>query len=180
MSSQLIEQKYSSGGCVPTAARIVAAVRGGRPRRTIASSDTCLSCSGLWHVSVRSQGAWSSERPSSRTKARIAASASVAAGAAAFVRRPGGGAGAGVGAGGFTATAGAAAFAGAFRSGSARGAGAGAGVDSALVCWGIHAADVGVAPGSAAVPLDAARLTAFLAAFEPRDRPTFVLPAFRV
>ena len=55
-----------------------------------------------------------------------------------------------------------------------------AGVDSALVCWGIHAADVGVAPGSAAVPLDAARLTAFLAAFEPRDRPTFVLPAFRV
>ena len=55
-----------------------------------------------------------------------------------------------------------------------------AGVDSALVCWGIHAADVGVAPGSAAVPLDAARLAAFLAAFEPRDRPTFVLPAFRV
>ena len=28
--------------------------------------------------------------------------------------------------------------------------------------------------------LDAARLAAFLAAFEPRDRPTFVLPAFRV
>ena len=33
-----------------------------------------------------------------------------------------------------------------------------AGVDSALVCWGIHAADVGVAPGSAAVPLDAGSL----------------------
>ena len=46
--------------------------------------------------------------------------------------------------------------------------------------WGIHAADVGVAPGSAAVPLDAARLAAFLAAFEPRDRPTLVLPGLRV
>merc|ERR1739841_286543 len=30
-----------------------------------------------------------------------------------------------------------------------------AGVDSALVCWGIHAADVGVAPGSAGISVPA-------------------------
>ena len=54
-----------------------------------------------------------------------------------------------------------------------------AGIDSAFVCWGIHAAEVGVAPGSDRVPLDAAKLTAFLGAFDACDRPTFVLPAFR-
>ena len=52
-----------------------------------------------------------------------------------------------------------------------------AGVDSALVCWGIHAAE-GVARRLRRRAADAARLAAFLAAFEPRDRPTFVLPAF--
>ena len=51
-----------------------------------------------------------------------------------------------------------------------------AGVDSALVCWGIHAADGRrAARRRAARRGEARRLPA---AFEPRDRPT-VLPAFR-
>jgi len=53
-----------------------------------------------------------------------------------------------------------------------------AGVDSAFVCWGIHANDVGVEPGSAAAPLDADRLDAFLTTFDEADRPDFVLPTF--
>ena len=54
-----------------------------------------------------------------------------------------------------------------------------AGIDSAFVCWGIHAADLGIEPGSDAVPLGDGRLEAFLGDFGEGGQPTFVLPVFK-
>ena len=53
-----------------------------------------------------------------------------------------------------------------------------AGVDSALVCAGVHAAELGLrAQGTTEAPTTAA-LAAFLRGFAPEQRPTHVIPAF--
>ena len=53
-----------------------------------------------------------------------------------------------------------------------------AGIDSALVCAGVHAAELGLrAQGTTEAPTTAA-LAAFLRGFAPEQRPTHVIPAF--